>query len=231
MARRVFIFRIRTNQHDRAEADNKGQNIEVAHKPGGVEHALTCFAGIADCKEAHQNVRQARRTKHQSQTQRERGDRIFHQPARLHDVDTFRVYRHRFTEQIVEAKADVFHHHKGHKAGTEQQQHGFDNLYPSGRQHAAEQDVHHHQHADQHHRNVIVKAKQQLDQFTCAHHLGDKVKRHHHQRTTGRKNTNRPLFQTVRGHIGKGVAPQVTQTFGNQEQNDRPAHQEAQRVN
>lgn len=72
MARRVFIFRIRTNQHDRAEADNKGQNIEVAHKSGGVEHALTCFAGIADCKEAHQNVRQARRTKHQSQTQRAR---------------------------------------------------------------------------------------------------------------------------------------------------------------
>ena len=141
------------------------------------------------------------------------------------------MYRHRFAEQIVEAKADVFHHHKGHKAGTEQQQHGFNNLYPGGRQHAAEQDVHHHQHADQHYRNVIVKAKQQLDQFTCAHHLGDKVKRHHHQRTTGRKNTNRPLFQTVRGHIGKGVATEVTQTFGNQEQNDRPAHQEAQRIN
>ena len=147
MARRVFIFRIRTDQHDRAKADNKGQDVEVAHKSGGVEHALTCFAGIA--------------------------------------------------------------------------------LYPGGRQHAAEQDVHHHQHADQHYRNVIVKAKQQLDQFTCAHHLGDKVKRHHHQRTTGRKNTNRPLFQTVRGHIGKGVATEVTQTFGNQEQNDRPAYQEA----
>ena len=65
MARRVFIFRIRTNQHDRAEADNKGQNIEVAHKSGSVEHALTRFAGIADRKEAHQNVRQASRTKHQ----------------------------------------------------------------------------------------------------------------------------------------------------------------------
>lgn len=65
-----------------------------------------------------------------SPSPRERGDGIFHQPARLHDVDTFRVYRHRFAEQIVEAKADVFHHHKGHKAGTEQQQHGFDNLYP-----------------------------------------------------------------------------------------------------
>ena len=231
MARRVFIFRICTNQHDRAKADNKGQDIEVAHKPGGVEHALTRFAGIADRKEAHQNVRQASRTKHQSEPQRERGDGIFHQPARLHDVDTFRVYRHRFAEQIVEAKADVFHHHKGHKAGTEQQQHSFDNLYPGGRQHAAEQDVHHHQYADQHHRNVIVKAKQQLDQFTCAYHLSDKVKCHDHQRTTGRKNTDWPLFQAVRGYIGKGVATKVTQTFGNQEQYYRPAHQEAQRVN
>lgn len=53
-----------------------------------------------------------------------------YQPARLHDVDTFRVYCHRFAEQIVEAKTDVLHHHKGHKAGTEQQQNGFDNLYP-----------------------------------------------------------------------------------------------------
>lgn len=40
------------------------------------------------------------------------------------------MYRHRFGEQIIEAKADVFHHHKGHEAGTEQQQYGFDDLYP-----------------------------------------------------------------------------------------------------
>lgn len=74
MARRIFIFRICTDQHDRTKADNKGQDIEVTHKAGGVEHALTRFASIANRKEAHQNVRQTCCTKHQSQPQRECGD-------------------------------------------------------------------------------------------------------------------------------------------------------------
>ena len=140
------------------------------------------------------------------------------------------MYRHRFGEQVVEAKADVLHHHERHKAGAEQQQYGFDNLYPCRCQHAAEQDVHHHQNAHQHDRNVVVQTEQQLDQFTCPHHLGDEVKRHDHQRTTGRQNADRPLFQSVRGDVGKGIATQVTQALGDQEQNDRPAHQEAKGV-
>lgn len=90
----------------------------------------------------------------------ERGDRIFHQPARLHDVDTFRCTAIASLNRLLKLKP-TFHHHKGHKAGTEQQRHGFDNLHQVVI-HAAEQDVHHHQHADQHHRR-IVKAKQQLD--------------------------------------------------------------------
>ncbi|CNU04459.1 Uncharacterised protein [Salmonella enterica subsp. enterica serovar Bovismorbificans] len=141
------------------------------------------------------------------------------------------MYRHRFGEQIVEAKADVLHHHKGHKAGTEQQQNGFDDLYPGGCQHAAKQDIHHHQYANQHDGNVVVQAKQQLNQFTRADHLRDQIQRDHHQGTTRRENTNRTLFQAIRGHVGKGVATKVTQAFSNQEQDNRPADQEAERVN
>ncbi|MNY46990.1 hypothetical protein D3C86_1822220 [compost metagenome] len=46
LPRRIFKRRIRADQHDRAEADNKGQNVEIAHKTGGVEDAFTRFAGI-----------------------------------------------------------------------------------------------------------------------------------------------------------------------------------------
>ncbi|MNZ72855.1 hypothetical protein D3C78_912460 [compost metagenome] len=42
----IFERRIRTHQHDRAKADNKGQDVEITHKTGGVKHAFTCFAGV-----------------------------------------------------------------------------------------------------------------------------------------------------------------------------------------
>ncbi len=49
----VFIHRVRANEHDRAKADDKGQDVEITHKTGGIEHALTRFAGIADREETH----------------------------------------------------------------------------------------------------------------------------------------------------------------------------------
>ncbi len=229
-ARRIFIGGIRPHQHDSAEADNKGQNVEIAHKTGGVEHALARFAGIADRKETHQNMRQAGGAEHQSQTQRQRRNRILHQPSWAHNRCAFRVYRHRFGKQIIEAKADVFHHHKGHKTGAKQQQDGFDNLHPRCRQHPAEQHVHHHQHADQHYGDVIVEAEQQFNQFTGADHLGDEIKRHHYQGATGRKNTDWPLFQAIRGNVSKSITSQITQALGNQKQDDWPADKKAQRI-
>jgi Na+(H+)/acetate symporter ActP len=47
----------------------------------------------------------------------------------------------------------------------------FDNLHPGGRQHAAEQDIEHHQDAHQHHRNVIVKAASFMA-FMVMKHVG-----------------------------------------------------------
>ncbi|MNS39992.1 hypothetical protein D3C72_722930 [compost metagenome] len=176
-------------------------------------------------------MRQTGRTKHQTETERQRGYWVFHQPPWAHDRFPFRVNRHCFGEQVVEAKADVFHHHKGHETCAEQQQHGFDDLHPGGGEHPAEQNVHHHQHADQHHGDVVVQAKQQFDQFTRAHHLGNQVQRHHHQRTAGGEGTDRALLQAIRGHVSKGITPEVTQTLSDQEQNNRPADEEAERVN
>ena len=78
---------------------------------------------------------------------------------------------------------------------------------------------------------MVVQAEQQLDQFTRAHHLRNQIQRHHHQRTAGGEGANRSLLQAIRGHVGEGVAAQIAQALGNQEQNDRPADEEAEGVN
>ena len=61
----VFERRIGADQQDGAEADNKGQDIEVTDKTGGVEHALARFFGVTHGKEAHQDVRQTGGAEHQ----------------------------------------------------------------------------------------------------------------------------------------------------------------------
>ncbi|VVO41563.1 hypothetical protein PS706_05939 [Pseudomonas fluorescens] len=124
----------------------------------------------------------------------------------------------------------MLHHHQRHERGPRQQQHGLDDLYPSGRQHAAEQHIEHHQDTHQDHRYMVVQAEQQLNQLARTNHLRDQVERHHHQRTTSRQAADLGLAQAIGRHVGKGVLAQVTQALGDQEQNDRPAHQEADRI-
>ena len=223
----VLEVRVGTHQDDCAKADDKGQDIEVADKARCVEHAFTCFLGIAHGEEAHQDMWQAGSAEHQGQAEGECRDRIFHQPARAHDCFTFRVNLHRFGKQGVEVKVDMFHDHHSHERGARQQHDRLDDLHPGRCQHAAEQHIHAHQDTHQDHRNVVVQAKQQLDQLAGTDHLRDQVERYHHQRTTRRQRTNLGLTQSVRGHVGKGVFAQVAQTLGNQEQNDRPTHQKA----
>ena len=104
----------------------------------------------------------------------------------------------------------MFHDHKGHKAGTKQQQYCFDDLHPCGGEHAAEQHVHHHQNANQHNRDMVVQAEQELDQFTCAHHLRDQVQRNHHQRAARRQYPDWALLQAIRRHISKGIFTEIT---------------------
>jgi Na+(H+)/acetate symporter ActP len=57
----------------------------------GLPHILMRFFTVADAKEARKSVFCR--------------NRIFYQPARLHNRDPFRVDRHRFGKQRVEAKA------------------------------------------------------------------------------------------------------------------------------
>src|SRR3990167_5673452 len=173
------------DQQDRAEADDKGQDVEVADKAGGVEHRFTSFFSVAHGEEAHQDVRQASSTEHQGQAEGDRRHRIFHQTARAHDRQAFRVNFDGFGEQQTEVKVDVLHHHQGHEAGTGEQHDRLDDLHPGGGQHAAEQHVEHHQHAHQNHRDVVVEAEQQLNQLAGTYHLRDQVEGHHYQRAAG----------------------------------------------
>ena len=39
------------------------------------------------------------------------------------------------------------------------------------------------------------------------------------------------MLKAIRGDVSEGVAPEVTQAFGDQEQNNRPADQETEGVN
>ncbi|MCY1430579.1 hypothetical protein D9M71_465290 [compost metagenome] len=229
-AGRVFEGRIGADQQDRAETDDEGQDVEVANEAGCVQHTLASFLCITHGEEAHQDVRQTRGTEHQCQPEGERRDRIFHQTARAHDRFTFRVNLDRLGKQHVEVEVDVFHHHQRHEGSAGQQQNRLDDLHPGGRQHAAEQHIKAHQHAHQNHRDVVVEAEQQLDQLAGTDHLGDQVERHHHQRTAGGQRTDLGLPEAVGRHVGKGVLAQVTQALGDQEQNDRPAHQETDRI-
>jgi hypothetical protein len=133
-------------------------------------------------------------------------------------------------EQCLGAEVELRHDHEGHERCAAQQQASLDDLHPGGCRHAAEQHVHHHQRADDHHRDPVLEPEQQLDQLPGAHHLRDQVERHHHQRARCRERADRALLEAVGGHIGKGEAAEVAQALRHQERDDRPADQEADRV-
>ncbi|MNQ87244.1 hypothetical protein D3C85_1024590 [compost metagenome] len=226
----VLEGRVGADQQDGAEADDEGQDVEVTDETSGVEHRLAGFLGVADGEEAHQDMRQASGTEHQGQAEGNGGDRVFHQAAGAHDGLAFRVDLDGFAEQGGEVEVDVLEHHQRHEGCTGEQQHSLDDLYPGGRQHAAEEHIEHHQDAHQHDGNVVVEAEQQFDQLAGADHLRDQVEGHHHQRTAGRQGANFLLLEAVGGDVGEGVLAEVAQAFGDQEEDHRPAHQEADGV-
>lgn len=79
----ILEVRVGADQQDRAEADDEGQDVEVADETRGVQHALARFFCVTDGEEAHQDVWQASGTEHQRQPQREGRDRVLDQAARL----------------------------------------------------------------------------------------------------------------------------------------------------
>ncbi len=226
----IAIGRLGADHDDGAEADDDQQQVEIADEAGGIEHALARFLGVADGKEAHQDMRQAGRAEHHAQPQRNGIHRAGQQTAWGHDRLALGMHGHGTGEHRLGAEAEVPEHHERHEAGAGQQHHCLDDLHPGGGEHAAKGDVGDHQHADQHHRIQVADAEQQLDQLAGADHLRDQVHQRHHQGAECRGEAHRGLRQAVADHVGEGVLAQVAQALGDQEQDDRPAGEHAQRI-
>ena len=89
-------------QDDGAEADDEGQDVEVADEAGGVEDRLAGFLGVGDGEEAHQDVRQSGGAEHKRDAERNRRDRVLDQGTGLHDRDALGVDVDRGLEQGTE---------------------------------------------------------------------------------------------------------------------------------
>ena len=175
-------------------------------------------------------MRQRGRTKQQAQRQRHGGHRIGQQLARLHETDAQLARLNGFTKQIIEREAKVVESQKHQQRAAEQQQARFDDLHPGCGDHATEGDIDDHQHADQDHGEVVLQAEQQLNQLAGTHHLHNQIEEDNRQRTKGGKGPDLGLIKTERGDIGEGKLTEVTQTLCQDEQNDRPTHEEADGV-
>jgi hypothetical protein len=114
-------------------------------------------------------------------------------------------------EHRLGAEAEVPQHRQGHEGGAAEQQAGLDDLHPRRRRHAAEQHVDHHQRADDHHREPVLEAEQQLDQLAGTDHLRDQVERDHDQRAGGGEDPDRRLREAERGDVGEGELAEVAQ--------------------
>ncbi len=116
------------------------------------------------------------------------------------------------------------------KRRTGEQQAGLDNLHPGGRLHAAEGDVDDHQDADDDDRIEVIEAEEELDQLSRADHLGDQVERDHDEGSGRGEDADLRLVEAEGGNVREGEAAEIAQTLGDQEQHDRPADEEADRI-
>ena len=227
----VEELRIAHQQGDGAEADDEGQDVEVADEAARPDHRLTRFLGTGDGEEAHQDVRQTGSTKGQRQAQRQRVQRVAgHGFARGHQLLGVRVYGDGFGQQGIRAEVEGGQHQHGQQRAAGQHQHGLDDLHPGGRGHAAEEHIDHHQRADDHHGDLVLDAEQQNDQLAGTDHLGDQVQGNDGQRGTGGQDAHLRLAETEGRHVGEVEATQVTQALGDQEHHHGPAEQEADGV-
>ena len=133
-------------------------------------------------------------------------------------------------EHGIQAEAEMRQRRERHVGCAEQQQHRLDDLHPGRRDHAAERDVEDHQHADDEHGVAVAEAEQQLDELAGTDHLRDEVERDDDERADGGKRAHRHCGEPVGRHVGQAVAAEIAQPLGHQEHDDRPADQEADRV-
>ncbi len=125
-------------------------------------------------------------------------------------------------------------HEHEHDAGTGDEQDRLDHLHVGGALHAADQDVHDHQHTDDGDDDrlagLAVDVEQQRDKSTGTGHLGQQVEQRDGQRGQRRGHPHRPLLEPEAQHVGHRETAGVAQEFGDEQQRDEPGDEEADRV-
>ncbi len=131
-------------------------------------------------------------------------------------------------EKSRDIKMEVAQYQDAQHYGTRHEENGFNDLYPSGSQHAAEDHVNNHQHAHADHRRAVTDAgslQQERDQRARSHHLGNHVKGADDQRADRGHRRNRPASMAVGQNVGHRVFPRITQRFGDHQQHGHKGDQ------
>ena len=136
----------------------------------------------------------------------------------------------RLGDERVEVEAELRQHEQRHQRRAGEQQPGLDDLHPGRSDHAAEGDVDDHQDADDHDSPEIGQTEQKLDELARADHLRNQIEGDRYKRAGRRHRADGRGLQTIGGDVGEGEATEVAQRLGHQEHDERPADEEADRV-
>ncbi len=199
--------------------------------PHGPDHGEARGFGVGHGVEAHENVRQSGSAENQGDAEREKVERAvggFIAQTRREEIfhDFGAVWRVVMNladggEKSAEAEAEMREDQKAEKNRAGDQQNGFDDLHPSGGDHAAKDDVNDHQ--DSHAGDGEAEAdartfQQQGDQRSGADHLRDHVERADGDGAERGHGANRARMQAVGENVCHGVLAGVAQRFGDDEQ-------------
>jgi hypothetical protein len=133
-------------------------------------------------------------------------------------------------EQFPEAEIEMPQYGKAQQRAAAEQQRRLGDLHPRRRLHSADSDVEDHQYADAGDGEEIVDAEQQLDDLARADHLRDQIEQHDDEASDRGDKPDGSAVKPESGRIGKRIASEIAHPLRHQEQNDRPAREEADGV-
>ncbi len=136
----------------------------------------------------------------------------------------------RLRDERAEVEAELGKHEERHQRRAEQQQSRLDDLHPGRCDHPAEGDVDDHEHAHHDDGPEIGQPEKQFDQLSRADHLRDQIERNHNQRAGRRHGAHGRRLEPVGHNVGEGETAEVAQRLGHQEHDERPADEEADRI-
>ena len=216
------------DERHRAEAEHEGQQVEEADEERRPVDRGARSLAVGDGVEAHQDVRQPRRPEHQRQPERERVPVVGNEAPGLEHAGSELLRR--VLEEIDRVHPELEQDEEGHHGRAADQQARLDDLHPGGRDHAAEKQEREHHGTDDHDRDGVRQAEDQMDQRPGADHLGDQVEDDDRERAERGRDPYGLLAEPVRDDVREGIAAEVAQRLGDQEEHDRPADQEADRI-